>query len=497
VTHDTRPKILVVDDTPANIYAIKNILTSLDVTLLTASSGNEALSLLTEHEFAVILLDVQMGDVSGLDIAELLTMYGDAHYTPIIFITAMDRDEKIIAKGYEVGAVDYIVKPFDPFILKSKVQAFLKLYKQKTGQKDQHPHAQATEKSPGTGKPNLRQWLPVCALSVTLLLALVYSLSLSKKNLQLVSYSKELKKINTHATKLNEAYKKFVPKDTLYLLNKESIADIHLGDQVKKEMVVLFVEIQDSSPQDNMSEINELLQMMQKQIHKRHGIVNKYFADRLMALFYTGVDDALRASIAILNDYAKYSQKRAERQLPLAKIGIGIDEGEMLVTTVGSETRMDQLVISEAVTIASRISGMTKNYNASLLMSENTLKKIKDPSKYTIRLLDSVKVKANPVVVYQVLDGESENVIELYRKTMQDFLNGICLYQEKKFSEAHLAFKKVLGTNHDDLAAKFYLRRCKNSLNQSQNAKGIESCDVIDSRTGICTSSKIITTTRF
>lgn len=495
MTSDNKPKILVVDDTPANIYAISNILSSLDVTILTASSGNDALALLTEHEFAVILLDVQMGDVSGLDIAELLTMYGDNHYTPIIFITAMDRDEKVVAKGYEVGAVDYIVKPFDPFILKSKVQAFLKMYNQKASQ-NRCADGQAPE-SQAAVKPSRKQWLPVCALAVPLLLTFVYCVSLSKKNTQLLSSNKELKKVNTHTIKLNDAYKKFVPKDTLNLLDKESIADIHLGDQVKKEMAVLFVEIQGSSPQENMAEINELLQMMQKQIHKRHGIVHKYFGERLMALFHTGVDDAVRASLAILNDFSKYTQKKAGQEGACPRIGIGIDEGEMIVTTVGSESRMEQMIVSDAVDVAARISNLTRSYSALLLMSENTYKKIKDPSKYTIRLLDSVKVKANPVAVYQVLDAENEQAIELYRQTMNDFLQGICFYQEKKFSDAHLAFKKVLSTNQEDMAAKIYLKRCKNSLTLPQKAKGDEACEILDSRNSICSHSKIITTTSF
>lgn len=491
MTSVNKPKILVVDDTPANIYAISNILSSPDITILSAASGNEALKLLTEHEFAVILLDVQMGDVSGLDIAELLTMYGDSHYTPIIFITAMDRDEKIVAKGYQVGAVDYLVKPFDPFILKSKVQAFLKMYNQKA--KQQTKLAEISQSQVAT-KPLHKQWLPMCALALPLLMTLFYCASLNKKNTQLLSSNKALKKINTYTYKLNEAYKKFVSSDTLNLLDKESIADIHVGDQVKKEMAVLFVEIQSPSPQENMAEVNELFQKMQKQIYKRHGIVHKYFGERLMALFHTGVDDAVRASLAILNDFSKYTEKRASEHAPIPKIGIGIDEGEMIVTTVGNESRMEQMIVSEAVDIAARISNLTRNYSASLLMSENTYKKIKDPSKYTIRLLDSVKVKTNPVAVYQVLDSENEKVIELYRKTMNDFLQGICFYQEKKFIDAQLAFKRVLSLNQDDMAAKVYLKRCKNSLPLTQRGKMNEPCEILDSRDSICTQSKIITT---
>ncbi|MGE5339886.1 MAG: diguanylate cyclase [Candidatus Omnitrophota bacterium] len=123
--------ILIVDDRNENILALQAALESPELRILTASSGNEALGLLLEHDFAVVLLDVQMPDMDGFEVAELMRKKQKTHYIPIIFITAINKDEKYLFKGYEAGAVDYIFKPVDPFILKCKIDIFVQLYRQR------------------------------------------------------------------------------------------------------------------------------------------------------------------------------------------------------------------------------------------------------------------------------------------------------------------------------------------------------------------------------
>ena len=123
-------KILLVDDKPDNLFVLENILEGPELDLVKATSGNDALELVLEHEFALILLDVQMPGMNGYETAVLLRGFDKTCHIPIIFITAINKEEKYIFKGYQSGAVDYLFKPVHPEILKSKVEVFLNLYRQ-------------------------------------------------------------------------------------------------------------------------------------------------------------------------------------------------------------------------------------------------------------------------------------------------------------------------------------------------------------------------------
>ena len=123
-----RPKILVVDDTRANLVAMHHLLVDSGAELIEASSGNEALALCLDHHFALILLDVNMPDMDGFEVASLLGEADQLKNTPIIFVTAAYADDLNKLKGYHSGAVDYIAKPINDAILRSKVRVFLDLY---------------------------------------------------------------------------------------------------------------------------------------------------------------------------------------------------------------------------------------------------------------------------------------------------------------------------------------------------------------------------------
>jgi len=126
-----RPKILIVDDRPENLYALQKLLANLEVNVLQALSGEEALGLTLEHEFCVAILDVQMPHMDGYELAELLRGNQSTATLPIIFVSAVYSDEYHHRKGYDAGAVDFISKPFVPEILLSKVRIFVDLYQQR------------------------------------------------------------------------------------------------------------------------------------------------------------------------------------------------------------------------------------------------------------------------------------------------------------------------------------------------------------------------------
>jgi signal transduction histidine kinase len=121
-------KILLVDDVPANLVALEAVLEPLGQTLIRAHSGEEALKHLLQHDFAVILMDVQMPELDGLETVALIKARERSRHVPVIFITALSREMAYIIKGYAGGAVDYLLKPVDADILRAKVSVFVDLY---------------------------------------------------------------------------------------------------------------------------------------------------------------------------------------------------------------------------------------------------------------------------------------------------------------------------------------------------------------------------------
>jgi signal transduction histidine kinase len=120
-------KIMLVDDRPENLKSLKQLLDRPDLEILTADSGNEALGMMLDHDLALVLLDVQMPDMDGFEVAELMRRNIRTQHIPIIFVTAINKERRHIFSGYEAGAVDYIFKPVDPFIIRSKVNVFLEI----------------------------------------------------------------------------------------------------------------------------------------------------------------------------------------------------------------------------------------------------------------------------------------------------------------------------------------------------------------------------------
>jgi len=130
---DRKADILLVDDTPANLLALEAVLENLGQNLVKAHSGAAALRYLMDHEVAIILMDVQMPGMDGFETAELIRRRDKSRFTPIIFLTAYERTDTQVFKGYAAGAVDFLTKPFVPDVLRSKVAIFVEVF-QKTEQ---------------------------------------------------------------------------------------------------------------------------------------------------------------------------------------------------------------------------------------------------------------------------------------------------------------------------------------------------------------------------
>jgi CheY-like chemotaxis protein len=125
------PRVLLVDDVPANLLALRAVLAPVGAELVEASSGPEAVDLIERDWFAVILIDVQMPGMDGFETAARIRVTDHGREVPILFLTAIHMDQRHVLKGYAAGAADYITKPFDPGVVRARVRAFVQLFHQR------------------------------------------------------------------------------------------------------------------------------------------------------------------------------------------------------------------------------------------------------------------------------------------------------------------------------------------------------------------------------
>ncbi|MEG4454521.1 AAA family ATPase [Microcoleus sp. N9_A1] len=283
----------------------------------------------------------------------------------------------------------------------------------------------------------------------------------------------EVRENESRLAQLNKAYERFIPHQFLQFLEKSSIIDVELGDQVQLEMSVLFSDIRDfttlsetMTPEDNFKFINSYLSRMEPVINENKGFIDKYIGDAIMALFSGEADNAVKAGIAMVHRLAEYNEYCANAGCAPIQIGIGINTGSLMLGTVGGPNRMDGTVISDAVNLASRVESLTKNYGVALLITQPTYVRLKNPSQYTIRTLDTVKVKgkSEAVTIYEVFDADPPEIKQAKLATLELFAEARALYSEGKLFEAARLFSECWRQNPGDRVAKIYWERCQSAL---------------------------------
>ena len=277
----------------------------------------------------------------------------------------------------------------------------------------------------------------------------------------------------SNISRMTEAYSYFVPRQFLDFLGKESYVDIKLGDQVEKEMTVLFSDIRSfteisetMTPKENFDFINYYLGYMEPVIRNNNGFIDKYIGDSIMALFGHSAEDAINAAIEMRIKLSQFNQVMDQFSKPTINSGIGIHSGSLMLGIVGGEGRMDGTVISDAVNLAARLEGLTKLYGSAIIISQDTLIKLNDPTLYNYRFLDIVKVKGKKEAVYifEIIDGDPDDIRSLKIKTKARFAEGVNNYKSRKFEDALKIFEEVYALNHHDVTAGLYVERCRNFL---------------------------------
>lgn len=269
------------------------------------------------------------------------------------------------------------------------------------------------------------------------------------------------------------AYGRFVPLQFLRLLKRPSIVDVQLGDHVEQEMTLLFSDIRDFTalsesilPAENFRFINSYLSTMEPVVARHNGIIDKYIGDGIMALFPGSADDAVRSGVDMLYQLATYNLGRSHAGFVPIRIGIGINTGLVMMGTVGGHNRMDSTVIGDAVNLASRLEGLTKNYGTPLVISANTLHALEDPEAYSIRFIDRLRIKGRYQAqsVFEVFDADPEPLRLAKQATLHTFEEALAFYHLGRADLAQPLLQDCLRIAPDDRAVRVYLERCKDYL---------------------------------
>ena len=424
-------QILLVDDNSTNLQVLYETLDSGPFKgkyrLLVAKDGEGALNIANKAKPSLILLDIMMPGIDGFEVCQRLKQNSETQEIPIIFLSALDDTENKV-KGLSLGAVDYISKPFQSEEVLARVNTHLTINSLKR--------------------------------------------TLNNRNKELKDANdfleRRVKERTAELVELNAAYECFVPREFLNLLDKESILEVKRGDQIMKQMTVMFADVrgwttlsENMSPQENFQFINAYLKRVSPVIKEHNGFIDQYYGDGVMALFPGSPDDAVQAAIAMHQAVDDYNEERKREGFLPMSIGVGLHIGDLMLGIIGSEERKQGAVVADAVNLAARLEGLTRIYGSTITLSETTLSNLENPEIYKYRFVDKVMVKGKKksVSVYEVFNGDPEPVVQFKEQTKSSFEEGIRLYYERNFSEASVQFNQVLKENPGDKAARIYLER--------------------------------------
>ena len=281
--------------------------------------------------------------------------------------------------------------------------------------------------------------------------------------------AKEIKSLFRKQVQLTEAYQRFVPEQLLQSLDKKSILDVQLGNQVQKEMTILFSDIRSFTniseklePAENFKFVNDYLAAVVPSIRKYDGYVDKYIGDAIMALFTKKSSDAVNSAIDMLSKLAKLNNKRVKEGLPSISIGIGINTGSVMLGTLGVPDRMEGSVISDTVNLSARLEELTKFYKVPLIISSDTEETL--PKSILRREIDEIEVKGkiNKVRIFEVFHWEQKKYRDKKIELSPIFKKALVFYRKNDLKNCYKQLKEYEKTLKDDPILNLYFDRCKN-----------------------------------
>jgi adenylate cyclase len=283
-----------------------------------------------------------------------------------------------------------------------------------------------------------------------------------------------------------DSFARFVPDPLIKLLGKDSESEIQSGDHSFRSMSILFSDIrrftrlsESLNAQDTFDFINGYMQAMAPCIEAHQGFVDKFLGDGIMALFpdtdarhkpvgerVTSADCAVSAALTMLESLQGLNAARRNVGLPPIRVGIGINSGDVILGTVGSEARLDTTVIGDAVNVAARLEQLTSRIGQVILISENTLRQLTNPRRHHIRKVAAVvlKGKTTLVNVHEIYDRDDEGTRDVKRRNAPALEQAVHLMQRRQYHDATRLLMEVDTGDGTDPVVRYQRSRCERLL---------------------------------
>jgi two-component system sensor histidine kinase ChiS len=269
-----------------------------------------------------------------------------------------------------------------------------------------------------------------------------------------------LARIRTHVTvaRTHQSLRRFVPQGALEILGHENVVDVRLGDTTERELAVLFSDVrgftglsQKRTPAEIFALLNQCYARIGPVVRSAGGFVDKYIGDGLMALFPNGAEAAVRAAVAMQRALDEPIEGEDLR------IGLGIHVGPTMLGTLGEPDRFDATVISDAVNLASRIEGASKQLGAKLLVSRATYEALPEGA-FEARGLGRVQVKGREgfVEVVEILDAEEPRLARAKAASREAFEGALASFRAGSWAQAYMQFARIADGCAEDTAARLY-----------------------------------------
>jgi two-component system sensor histidine kinase ChiS len=420
-------RILRVGGTEADFRTLETLLRGAGQTDVRHVSAAEALEAVTSRQADLLLLDLLLpsNDVFAL-IRAAAPASGKTSRVPVMVTAPLSANDRIQA-CLQRGAEDFIHTPFD------------------------EANALVTTRR--------------------------IELCLHRKHLREFTIRLRAAKPDPNETAVIELYSnasnRFVPKEFLEQLGRQTLADVRLGDHVAADMTVFFSDIRDfttlsegMTPQQNFDFLNSYLKRATPIIRTNNGFIDKYIGDAIMALFAREPIDALRAGVALQRELVRYNEGRKKAGYQPIRIGIGLHRGDLIMGTIGEEERMQTTVIADAVNVASRIEGLTKTFGVTLLVSKPVVDKLPEGHGHHLRHLGAVKAKGKTksVEIFECFDNDPIELLQHKENTLELFARAVAEFRSGRLMSAQKTFQRVEQQNPHDTVAAYYRQSCTLSV---------------------------------
>lgn len=429
-------KVLIIDDEPLIRKMLSRFLSNLGYDVFTAENGILGLEAFIEHKPQLVLLDLKMPSMGGIELLERLKPVVSSPYA--VLILTGDGNEVDAEQCFELGVKAFLRKPVNLLELQGLVKNILDLVKFSSEIQDLN----ATLEQKVDERTN----------------------ELKMANLQLqISYS-ELERVS-------KSFQLFVPNQFLNRIETHGFDGVQAGDTEEEKLTILFSDIRSfthlsegMTSTETFQFLNTYLGYMEPCITQNNGFIDKFIGDGIMALFddENSAENAVKAALDMQAALDRFNVDWVAQGHAPILVGMAINTGLVRIGVLGSEHRLNSTVVGDPVNLTARLEELTKKYRTRILISQDTYDEIAVED-YMIREIDTVKVRGRTgsTTVYEIFDCGSPDMKEKKSKTMFKLKEGKDFYKNFQFTEAWECFRQCLEEFPEDVIALEYIKRCR------------------------------------